>query len=176
MGMEGSECPHLHCRGGHVADPHHLTELSDSFPGDAVGLKIDDLNGFGQKIWSVFWIQGFENISRPMLLLSASNIGIANSTIEESALPALESSALNVFNENDSNITNWPLKNHEVFVKPLYPYRPFSYLKSEMKMHPYVTELLSRTNEMTSTESDHAIAYEKLNGNSVLPAWFCCKP
>ena len=37
-------------------------------------------------------------------------------------------------------------------------------------MHPYVTELLSRTNEMTSTESDRAIAYEKLNGNSVLPA------
>ena len=37
-------------------------------------------------------------------------------------------------------------------------------------MHPYFTELLSRTNEMTSIEGDHAVAYEKLSGNSVLPA------
>lgn len=37
-----------------------------------------------------------------------------------------------------------------------------------MRTHLYLTEMLVRTNELTSTEADHAVAYEKLDGNSAL--------
>ena len=45
-----------------------------------------------------------------------------------------------------------------------------------MRTHPSLTELLSRTNELTSTEADHAIVYEKLDGNNALSTRFCCEP
>lgn len=94
---------------------------------------MDSLNRFGQtEVVCLLSSRFFENPSRSILFLPISGMGVEKSTIKESVLPKLESSALGKCpTEMPISTPGGPPESCGVLAKPLYLLRPqFPFLKN----------------------------------------------